>query len=95
MERTCRDCGKKFRHKNYKGGYIDQCDACSRLTGDAEQKYLGRPGAVSKSANIEIFRNNLALARTVINRERACGFTANLGLSSPKNPKLMNSVNDD
>lgn len=90
MERNCRDCGKKFSHKNYKGGYIDQCDECSRVTGDAEQKYLGRPGDTNKSANIEVFRSNLEFVRSVLNRERAVGFNANLGLSSPKNPRLKN-----
>lgn len=90
VERICRDCGEEFSRKNYKGGYIDQCDECSRATGDATKKYLGRPGDVSKSANIEIFRSNLPFVRSVINRERAVGFNANLGLSSPKSKLLQN-----
>jgi hypothetical protein len=83
---TCRDCGKEFdpdiKKKSYKGGYFNQCLVCSIGSGDADQKYLGRPGATAKGANIEIFRTHLEMVRSVIKQEGRVGFTANLGLNS-------------
>lgn len=82
--KTCRDCGKEFdpTTKQYKGGYIDQCSSCSRESGDAESRYVGRPGALNKSAAIDIYRSNLKFVRSVLRREGAVGFNANLGISS-------------
>lgn len=77
----CRDCGEKFDpHKKVKRGYIDQCNKCSKK--DIE-KYLGRPGATSKGANIEIFRTNLKFVRSILNKERGTGFGASL-IFTPK-----------
>jgi hypothetical protein len=84
---TCRDCGRSFdpdvKARTHKGGYRNQCLSCSVASGDADQKYLGRPGATAKGANIEIFRTNLETVKAVIQQEGRVGFTANLGLGSP------------
>jgi hypothetical protein len=86
--RQCRDCGDMFNPKTKKAkcGYVDQCDGCSRLSGDANQKYVGRSGAISKSSNIEIHRKNLAWVRNVIKRENTVGPTANLNFASKSGP---------
>lgn len=83
--RVCRDCETEFdpAKKSYRGGFIDQCSSCSRASGDAEQRYLGKPGLTNKDASIEIFRTDLARVRATINRENRIGFTANLPISSP------------
>lgn len=83
--KVCRDCGEVFdpAKKQYKGGYIDQCSSCSRESEDADIKYVGRPGALNKSAAIDIYRANLKFVRSTLRRELACGFNANLAFSSP------------
>ncbi len=82
--KTCRDCGLEFNPKGkiYKGGFVDQCNECSRKTGDAEKRYLGRPGATNKGANITIFRTDLKFVKSVLRREGRIGYNANLGLNS-------------
>jgi hypothetical protein len=85
--KICRDCGLEFDpdHKRTicKSGYIDQCAKCSVGSMDADIKYVGRPGATLKGANIEIFRENLGFVKQVIKGENSRGFTANLSLGSP------------
>ena len=85
--KICRDCGKEFdpEHKKTicKAGYINQCAQCSVKSNDGNIKYVGRPGATLKGANIEIFRENLGFVKQVIKGENARGFTANLQFSSP------------
>lgn len=54
----CRDCGQEIYQRNFKGGYINQCDKCARAAGDVP-KYIGVHGVVNKSANIEVHRTNL------------------------------------
>jgi predicted nucleic acid-binding Zn ribbon protein len=77
---VCRDCGEEFDPRGkIKRGYIDQCNQCS--AGDVP-KYLGRPGATAKGANIEIFRTNLKSVGAVINKERASGFSASLSFAN-------------
>jgi hypothetical protein len=87
MIKICRDCGHEFDTQAKKtltrAGFIDQCAKCSVKSGDNDLKYLGRPGATLKGANIEIFRENLATIKQVIKGENARGFTANLSLGSP------------
>jgi hypothetical protein len=87
--KVCRDCGQEFslREKRtlYKGGYINQCAKCSASGRDANKKYLGRPGATNKGANISIFRSNLDFVRQVLKLESRRGPTANLDLSSAVN----------
>jgi DNA-directed RNA polymerase subunit RPC12/RpoP len=87
---TCRTCGREFdpiaKRKLYRGGYYNQCASCSRKSGDAERKYLGRPGAINKSGNITIFRNNLETIRAQITYENRVGRNPNIRLNSPKTP---------
>ncbi len=79
----CRNCGVEFFKKQYKIGYIDQCETCSRQRSkDIHIKYVGRPGATLKGANIEIFRTDLENTRRMIRRENAIGMTANIPISS-------------
>jgi hypothetical protein len=89
MIKICRDCEREFdtEHKKTitRAGYINQCAECSVKSGDIGVKYLGRPGATLKGANIEIFRENLNWVRGVIKGENARGFTANISLGSPVN----------
>jgi len=82
--KTCRTCGREFdseTKKKMRGGFVDQCVRCSK--GDVEM-YLGRPGASNKGGDIIIFRENLKFVKSILNREKASGFNANLILSSPK-----------
>jgi hypothetical protein len=92
----CRNCGVEFdlekKRKIIKAGYIDQCASCSARTGDINQKYLGRPGATNKSADITIFRTDLATVRGTLRRESAIGRNANIDLSSVVNASAK--VND-
>lgn len=85
----CRDCGKKFdpakKRLIIKAGYVNQCAQCSARTGDVNQKYLGRPGSLNKSASINIFRTDLATVRNTLRRESAIGRNANIDLSSAVN----------
>jgi hypothetical protein len=89
MIKICRDCGREFDTENKKtickAGYINQCAVCSLKSGDNQNKYLGKPGATLKGANIEIFRENLGFVRQVIKGENMRGPTANLNFSSPVN----------
>jgi hypothetical protein len=91
---VCRSCGKKFDpdKKIIKAGYRDQCSTCSARSGDINQKYLGRPGATNKSADITIFRTNLATVRGTLRRESSIGRNANIDLSSAVNASAK--VND-
>ena len=83
---TCRDCGLEFdtEHKKTitRAGYIDECAKCSVKSKDNNIKYVGRPGATLKGANIEIFRENLSWVKAVIKGENSRGFTANLKFGS-------------
>ena len=85
----CRDCGVDFdpakKKLIIKAGYVNQCARCSARTGDINQKYLGRPGATNKSADITIFRTNLAAVRGTLKRESTIGRNANIDLSSVSN----------
>lgn len=83
MAKICRDCGKPFEKKTVKAGYINQCNSCSLKSGDANKKYLGRPGLTNKDGSITIFRTDLPFVKAVIRRENAIGPTANLNISSP------------
>ena len=93
---VCRNCGIEFdpekKRRIIKAGYINQCASCSASTGDINQKYLGRPGATNKSADITIFRTNLATVRGTLRRESAIGRNANIDLSSAVNASAK--VND-
>lgn len=86
----CRDCGKMFdpvvAKRHYSGGYYNQCASCAKGGGDAETKYLGRPGATNKGGDIEIFRSNLASVRQQLQHEGRIGFTANINLGNPATP---------
>jgi hypothetical protein len=86
---VCRSCGIKFDPVKKKliirAGYVNQCASCSARTGDVNQKYLGRPGASNKSADITIFRTDLAAVRGTLRRESAIGRNANIDLSSAVN----------
>ena len=83
---TCRTCGKEFdldaKRKIIRAGFRDQCAECSAASGDHATKYLGRPGATNKGANITIFRTGLAFVRHVLRIENRRGRTANLDFSS-------------
>lgn len=87
--KICRDCGKEFdpvaKRTICKAGFVNQCAHCSRKTGDADTKYLGKQGLTNKDGSITIFRENLAWVKGVIKGENARGFTANLSLGSPVN----------
>lgn len=84
----CRDCGEMFdpKKKARRGGYYNQCPACSSGMGDREKMYVGRCGSPHKGAEIEIFRENLSFFRTALRRESACGMSPNLGISATTNP---------
>ena len=83
---TCRTCGEdfnpKFKRKSL-GGYIDECNDCAHTSGDAQTKYVGRPGLTNKDASVEIFRSNLQTVRAQLRRESAIGFGPNLGIGHP------------
>lgn len=82
----CRSCGKEFdpdaKRKLIKAGYRDQCAECSAVSGDHQRKFLGRPGATAKGANITIFRTSLDFVRHVLRLENKRGRTANLDFKS-------------
>jgi len=94
----CRDCGREFslaaKRTICKAGYVDECAKCSVRSRDADIKYLGKPGATLKGANIEIFRENLPWVKAVIKGENARGFTANISLGSPVNQSIDKNDSD-
>ena len=85
----CRSCGKEFdpieKRKVIRAGFYNQCAACSARSMDINIKYLGRPGATNKGADIHIFRTDLVNVRGILKRESAIGRNANINLSSAVN----------
>lgn len=87
MLRICKDCEEEFddsipHHRNT--GYINQCYYCGRKK--EVTRYIGRVSGETKTGSgIEIFRepSEIKKARTVLKRECAAGFNANLSLSNP------------
>lgn len=62
----CRNCDREFDPKRkIRGGYIYLCDDCSE---EDIPKHLGVHGAISKSSNIEVVRNNHGFWRSVIRK---------------------------
>lgn len=95
----CRTCGREFdpdtKRRQLKAGYWDQCLRCSLNSRDNSKKYLGRPGATSKGANIEIFRADLATARAYINRERSAGPHPSLPFKTTGEMKFSGEMDED
>ena len=92
----CRTCGKLFdpnAKKQLKGGYIDECPKCG--WNDRQAMYLGRAGGPHKSANIEIYRDNLAFYRAVLRREAGAGMNPNLGIASTVSPVGLRSLKEE
>jgi hypothetical protein len=91
----CRDCGDDFDKKTVKAGFINQCDACSRKSGDLDIKYLGRQGSSNKSASIEVMRYDLENARRMIKFENRRGRNPSLNLSTPKYEKTKEGIREE
>ena len=94
----CRTCGEEFNPKTKtrrSQGFINECLICGRKNENEVQRFLGRPGATHKGANIEIFRDNLKYYATALRRESACGFGPNLGIASPVLPISSGEVKGD
>jgi len=75
----CKKCGREFDpKKKIKGGYIWQCDGCSKK--DVE-KFVGRTN--EKNEGITVFKTNLKYWSKRIKAESAVGFGANIPMNSP------------
>jgi len=93
---VCRSCGKRFDpdiKKKVRGGYVDQCAPCA--TDDRKGMYLGRLGGPNKGASVEIFRENLAFVRQVLNAEKNRGPTANLIISNVANEQIRQAKKEE
>ena len=85
----CRTCDEEFDPKSKprrSKGFIDECCVCGNINGGEVERFLGRPGATHKGANIEIFRDNLNYYANALRRESACGMAPNLGVASTTSP---------
>lgn len=71
----CRTCKKEFERKLVRGGYIDQCDRCSK--GDVP-RYLGR--RTDKHGDVEVFRSDLSFVKKQLRLESRRGRGVNINL---------------
>jgi hypothetical protein len=88
MIRTCVHCGEDFddKLKHNRKGKINECGACAK---EPVTRYVGMADGANKSGyGIAIFRSKtgIAEASSVLKRQNAIGFNANVPVGNPASP---------